>query len=1210
MSPDNPTQLLRTHDLRQLRTLPSVTTATVVATAAAAAAASIASNTTTANGLRAAIPSSLPSNATVFSTTNNVTNNGSHSNNNNNSSSSIINNNSNNTTTVSQHHLSNLLAAANSKVNNAANQNLNHNSSANNNNFNGSVTFASANTNTVSSAMPSTSKYVLLQQNRNGLFTPYEGTANTGFPHNAAGTNGLLNAVNASTAGSIVVLATEPVDIHHNNSGNNESQMNAGTTTTTIADNDEELRSLAWLNNSNLIKEIVTTTTTANNVAGVVNKRAIINNNSNSQNNICIVSASNAANNAKTHDLIEELPHQIVNEEQVIATTSVIPSELPNDAQITTLSVSDFQQQFKRFSASDLKDQSISHVYGNLAALGAATMYVGPSGTTTVVEYKAGTTFLPARQLLNGAATNSNASINSTSIVNANGSNNNTNSSFVPSSSTTNHNNTGGGGNTSSNLQATTNNSMPTQTLSVTSCPTSLVSVGSTITVVSSPASSNSSLSTAAVNGGNSPPLSKVGNAATSFFTLSGNQAPIALNYTNTGQVTAASFLAVSSANNSSSLSLTADGHSNSITSNQIPAGYTLVNHPVAAQHVSSSAVTTATTATTTVSMPLQQVLVNSTPHQQPSPLTPSKHNNNSQQSQMANNTPQKQKHPTNVPYDPLVHTHNKPPYSFSSLIFMAIEGSQEKALPVKEIYAWIVQHFPYFKTAPTGWKNSVRHNLSLNKSFVKVEKAPNMGKGSLWRVEQQQRQNLIQALNRSPFFQNSATVEKVGVKSPGNSSAPAVDSYDVIDGGCKSLNTSNASSSHINSRFDPNLFPNLSKAFKDISDVVPDVPDDEYPSDYSTTTKSQNQNNATTKYSYNSNNHPQHNGNVINAGQVSSTISAGSVMATFSNYESIERLARDCGAESIDDVNAATAMLALKHGPKVFSGTFQNGAPVITSSPSEDHTYSAGGGGVGGGSSSGAGSGTSTPLINGSSSLIINGSAHTPGLSCMDNQSNCASSDAAYESSEECHNITPEELEDQQRHRDGVDALLSLSLSSGIDTGSNTTQSSQNSSLNSNSPSKRPPSTSVEEEHISTMDNNSNYHLIQPHNISKMALLSTAANVAFAAVNGNNGSGRYANSTQSTMLDESYNAPGYYGNQNNSNNGNGIATNGNYHHSAAGGNGNLTGGLHHHYQNHSHHNHNSSYSLHSTTTIGGNKKPKPLRSLRTKIKRKAPWMR
>lgn len=59
-----------------------------------------------------------------------------------------------------------------------------------------------------------------------------------------------------------------------------------------------------------------------------------------------------------------------------------------------------------------------------------------------------------------------------------------------------------------------------------------------------------------------------------------------------------------------------------------------------------------------------------------------------------------------------------------SSLIFMAIEDSPQKALPVKEIYAWIIQHFPYFKTAPTGWKNSVRHNLSLNKCFQKVEKA------------------------------------------------------------------------------------------------------------------------------------------------------------------------------------------------------------------------------------------------------------------------------------------------------------------------------------------------------------------------------------------------------------------------------------------------------------------------------------------------------
>lgn len=77
--------------------------------------------------------------------------------------------------------------------------------------------------------------------------------------------------------------------------------------------------------------------------------------------------------------------------------------------------------------------------------------------------------------------------------------------------------------------------------------------------------------------------------------------------------------------------------------------------------------------------------------------------------------------------------------------------------------------------------------------------------------------------------------------------------------------------------------------------------------------------------------------------------------------------------------------------------------APVITSSPSEDHTYSAGGSGGGGGGST-AGSGSSTPLINGSSSsaLSVNGQTTSSHQGCADNQSNCASSDAAYESSDE----------------------------------------------------------------------------------------------------------------------------------------------------------------------------------------------------------------
>ena len=52
-------------------------------------------------------------------------------------------------------------------------------------------------------------------------------------------------------------------------------------------------------------------------------------------------------------------------------------------------------------------------------------------------------------------------------------------------------------------------------------------------------------------------------------------------------------------------------------------------------------------------------------------------------------------------------------------------------------IFFLFSEHFPYFKTAPSGWKNSVRHNLSLNKCFEKIEKpsanGTNQRKGCLW---------------------------------------------------------------------------------------------------------------------------------------------------------------------------------------------------------------------------------------------------------------------------------------------------------------------------------------------------------------------------------------------------------------------------------------------------------------------------------------------
>lgn len=95
---------------------------------------------------------------------------------------------------------------------------------------------------------------------------------------------------------------------------------------------------------------------------------------------------------------------------------------------------------------------------------------------------------------------------------------------------------------------------------------------------------------------------------------------------------------------------------------------------------------------------------------------------------------------------------------SYADLITQAIVSSPEKRLTLSQVYEWMVQNVPYFRdkgdsNSSAGWKNSIRHNLSLHSRFMRIQNE-GAGKSSWWVI------NPDAKPGRNPRRQRSATLE------------------------------------------------------------------------------------------------------------------------------------------------------------------------------------------------------------------------------------------------------------------------------------------------------------------------------------------------------------------------------------------------------------------------------------------------------------------
>ncbi|KAJ8344023.1 hypothetical protein SKAU_G00313520 [Synaphobranchus kaupii] len=103
-----------------------------------------------------------------------------------------------------------------------------------------------------------------------------------------------------------------------------------------------------------------------------------------------------------------------------------------------------------------------------------------------------------------------------------------------------------------------------------------------------------------------------------------------------------------------------------------------------------------------------------------------------------------------------------RPQHSYSELIKLALNSAPGRRLALQQIYAWVEDHFPYYKYhANPGWRNSIRHSLSTQDIFIR--EAGGGGRTSFWMMKPHTQPNVFLSLGQNKGASSSEAPSKKG---------------------------------------------------------------------------------------------------------------------------------------------------------------------------------------------------------------------------------------------------------------------------------------------------------------------------------------------------------------------------------------------------------------------------------------------------------------